>query len=399
MDTYDIVVVGGGYSGMTAVDRIAAHRPSVRVALVDGKDEFVERIRLHEAAAGHERKVFRYEPHLKAIGAGFMQGRVESIDTGASRLRIAGADGSRHDWAYRHLILALGSRTNKAVIPGIAEHAVCLDSVEDAAELARWARGGGRLLVIGGGLTSFESVAEFAETFPSLRVTLVSAATLAPSDAPGGYSAAAVDYLRRTFQRLNVQFLENTPVQKLQAGRAVLAGGEVIEFDRCIWAGGFSVSDLPQRAGIAVGKGGRIACAPTLQSVSHPQIIATGDIAEVNAEPSGVCRMSCAAGRPMGEAAAASALALLDGAKPAAFHFAFTFRCISLGRQDGLIQFVDVMDRPLAEVWTGARAARWKEYVCSRTVAGVGLTAAVEPPDTPPVALNSQQALKQLQKA
>ena len=151
MDTYDIVVVGGGYSGMTAVDRIAAHRPSVRVALVDGKDEFVERIRLHEAAAGHERKVFRYEPHLKAIGAGFMQGRVESIDTGASRLHIAGADGSRHDWAYRHLILALGSRTNKAVIPGIAEHAVCLDGVEDAAELARWARGGGRLLQRGMG--------------------------------------------------------------------------------------------------------------------------------------------------------------------------------------------------------------------------------------------------------
>ena len=87
----------------------------------------------------------------------------------------------------------------------------------------------------------------------------------------------------------------------------------------------------------------------------------------------------------MGELAARTFAARLSGRSPDPFEFRYSFRCVSLGREDGLIQFVDGADRPAAEVWTGKRGAVWKEYICRRTLAGIGFdTGLGPPPDTPP---------------
>ena len=95
--------------------------------------------------------------------------------------------------------------------------------------------------------------------------------------------------------------------------------------------------------------------------------------------------MSCAAGRPMGELAAKTVLGPVMSSANDPFSFGYKMRCVSLGREDGLIQFVDVQDRPIEDVWIGARAARWKEYVCQRTLQGIGFEVDVgDPPDTPP---------------
>lgn len=46
-----VLVVGAGYAGVTAANRIAAARAG-EVTVLDPRDEFVERIRLHRLAAG-----------------------------------------------------------------------------------------------------------------------------------------------------------------------------------------------------------------------------------------------------------------------------------------------------------------------------------------------------------
>ncbi|CAN0595735.1 unnamed protein product, partial [Laminaria digitata] len=47
-----VVVIGGGYAGLTAAARIgesgSGSGPDIALTLVDAKPEFVERIRLHE---------------------------------------------------------------------------------------------------------------------------------------------------------------------------------------------------------------------------------------------------------------------------------------------------------------------------------------------------------------
>jgi len=55
--TVSIVVVGAGYAGVTAANRLRgsltpAERQRVRIVMINRGGEFVERIRLHEVAAG-----------------------------------------------------------------------------------------------------------------------------------------------------------------------------------------------------------------------------------------------------------------------------------------------------------------------------------------------------------
>ncbi|MBD9570791.1 FAD-dependent oxidoreductase [Ensifer sp. ENS08] len=397
MNHFDVVVLGGGYAGMTAADRILKAETGASVLLVDAKAEFVERIRLHEIAAGASEGHYPYASRMEMLGGSFLQGEVAAIDPDRSTLLVAAWDGQQAEITYGSLIVAIGSRSNRHMVPGIKQNAICLDSVAEVRGLSEWASTSrGRLVIVGGGLTAIEVACEFAEQYPEIEVVMIGADELRPSSLPGGYDPAAVRHLRGTFDRLGVRFIEKALVSAIHPQQVKLQDRETITFDRCIWAAGFVVPDLAQRSGIATTASGRIVCNPTLQSVSHRNIFAAGDIAEVHAEPGGLCRMSCAAGRPMGEAAAASVINVLRNEAPAAFKFGYVFRCVSLGRKDGLIQFVDLTDRPMKEIWTGERAARWKEYVCRRTVAGVGMAEDLEAPDTPPVAATSQQALMYL---
>ncbi|MGE0746131.1 MAG: NAD(P)/FAD-dependent oxidoreductase [Rhodospirillales bacterium] len=381
-----IIVLGGGYAGLTAAARMS-ERGIGAVTLVDAKDEFVERIRLHEVAAGTTPRTLPYVAFLAGRGGSFVKGTIRAIDPAARAVTVDRAGGGAERLPYDVLVYALGSRTDLSGVPGAAAHAVGLDDVPGARALhAMLQERGGKahVLVVGGGLTAIEAATEFAERWPSLSVSVALGQTFGPEDRPGGLSPAAVAHVEATFRRLGIA-AHKERVARLEAGVAHLTSGRSVPFDACVWGAGFAVPRLAADAGIAVNWRGQVVTDATLRSVSHPDVIAVGDAAEVVTEPGGACRMSCAAGRPMGEAAAATAAALLGGGAPDAFGFGYVFRCVSLGREDGLIQFVDEADCPLPEIWTGARGARWKEYICRRTLNGIGFADDLgPPPDTPP---------------
>src|SRR5579863_2181640 len=77
------VVLGGGYAGTMAALRLAGRgRGRVRVTLIDSKDSFVQRLRLHQVAAGQEVASPRYS-NLLGRRAEFIQGSAELIDPDA----------------------------------------------------------------------------------------------------------------------------------------------------------------------------------------------------------------------------------------------------------------------------------------------------------------------------
>lgn len=384
----DVVVLGGGYAGLTAAARLAEAGLRARITLIDAKPDFVERIRLHEVAAGGAPRDLAYRPFLADRDAHFIQGRVTAIDPAARRLTVEPPDGKTGDVPYDWLVFALGSATDRLSIPGVAEHAWTLDTVESAgriAEAAAEAAGaGGRALIVGGGLTGIEAACELAERWPALDVSIALGSSFAADARPGGLTPESLAHVRQTFDRLGIQGLEGSRVTRLDSGRAHFGDGSTVPFDLCVWTAGFRAPPLAREAGLAVNGQDQVVTDGSLRSVSHPEIVAIGDAAEVITEPAGSCRMSCAAGRPMGEAAARTVASLLSGEDPPPFEFAYTFRCVSLGREDGLIQFVDVTDAPAREAWTGERGARWKEYICRRTLQGVGFDTVLDPPDEPP---------------
>lgn len=384
-----IVVLGGGYAGLTAAARLGETLPDTDVTLIDAKPQFVERIRLHEIAGGSAAQHLPYGEFMSARNGRFIQARAGKIDTESRLVHLAPGPGIPDAVGYDTLIYAPGSYTDRHSVPGVDRFAACLDSSENCEETATrletLAKTGGTVLIAGGGLTAIEAACEFGERLPGLKIVLAPGRNFGPDDAPGGLSRAGFGHIVTTLQRLGVETAAGARIVVVNPDRAEMENGDTIAFDLCLWAAGFLVPDLAAKAGIEVTDTGQIVTDDTLTSVSHPNILAVGDAAHVVTETAGACRMSCAAGRPMGELAAKTVAARLGGASAGAFEFSYSFRCVSLGRKDGLIQFVDSRDRPIEQVWTGERGAVWKEYICRRTLAGIGFDSDLgPPPDTPP---------------
>ena len=79
--TTRIVILGAGYAGMTAALRLAhkTRRLPVEITLVNGSATFVERIRLHQAAAAEQVRQRSIPKLLHGTHVRFVQGWAAAI--------------------------------------------------------------------------------------------------------------------------------------------------------------------------------------------------------------------------------------------------------------------------------------------------------------------------------
>jgi NADH:ubiquinone reductase (H+-translocating) len=101
-----------------------------------------------------------------------------------------------------------------------------------------------------------------------------------------------------------------------------------------------------------------------MRSVSHPDVYAVGDAAMATGPGDKPLRMSCATGAPMAWQAADAIAARLTGGKLPKIPLRYFNQCVSLGRRQGLIQYVTADDRAVGAALTGRTAALYKELVC-----------------------------------
>lgn len=360
------VIIGGGYAGMLAAARIA-RAGAARVTLIDAKDAFVQRIRLHELLAGSRVAALPYQPLLARRGIAFRQARVEGIDVQRQALSLA-AHGRSESLNYDTLLIGLGSAT-ASQIPGVSEHALMLnDARQVAANQQRMrdiAAAWGRVLVIGGGLTGIETACELATRLPGLRVALACSGRFAAD-----YSPAAAGYLRDFFARAGIELFEQTRISAVDERCAYLSDGGEVPFDACVWAGGFAVPSLMRDAGLPVDAQGRVYVTPELQVRNNPTVFAAGDSA-VFGDANSTVRMGCVSAMPMGVQAGENIAALLRKRELKPLDFGFLFRCVSLGRREGVVQFTDAMDRPTERVLKRRGGALVKELICQMTFMNV----------------------------
>jgi NADH dehydrogenase FAD-containing subunit len=116
---------------------------------------------------------------------------------------------------------------------------------------------------------------------------------------------------------------------------------------------------------------GQIVVDGTMRSVSHPDVYAIGDAAHAIGAGGKPLRMSCASGTPAAWQAADAIAARLSGGKVPNKPIRYFNQCISLGRREGLIQYVTADDRAVSAVLTGRLAALYKEMVCKGAAWGV----------------------------
>lgn len=354
-----VVVIGGGYAGTMAANRLLA-QPDIDVTLVNSRPAFVERIRLHQHVAGTYRADRQYSD-LLGDGVRLMVDTADRIDAADRRIRLASGTTLRYDY----LIYAVGSTgAISTAVPGAAEYGYAISEFESAQRLLT------RLdelppdapvTVVGGGLTGIEAASEFAGQGRS--VTLVCGGILGPSlGAPGRRSVA------KALRKLGVTVLEAATVAEVRAGAVVLQDAAVLPSAVTVWTAGFGVPDLAARSGLATDALGRLLTDETLTSIDNPWIMAAGDAVAPAGRP---LRMSCQAAIPLGAQAADTVLARIAGTPPPALDQAFTGQCISVGRQLATIQLARRDDTPVKAFVGGRLAAAVKEAICKATVWGI----------------------------
>ncbi|NEE00950.1 NAD(P)/FAD-dependent oxidoreductase [Phytoactinopolyspora halotolerans] len=356
-----VVVLGAGYAGMSAATGLAKrlHPDTARVHLVNARDHFVQRPRLHQVATGqHIRERSLAEPFGRAP-VNLTVGWIHEIDLDNRRVDIATTGGTT-SLQYDTLVYALGTSIDTTTVPGIEEYAHTLDPADAAriaGKLADLDRG--TVIVCGGGLTGIEAATEFAERYPQLTVRLVSRGR------PGGWlSDRARAHVEAAFDRLGVEVLADREITAVEDGVVRLGDGSGIPFDLCLWAGGFRVSPLAADAGLAVDERGRALVDQTLRSVSHPEVYVIGDAAAARGPWGDAIAYGCRTGGFLGLYAPGAVMAALTGRDPKAFGFRYIHQCISLGRRDAVIQFVHQNDEsPRRRILTGRAAVWYKDIV------------------------------------
>jgi NADH dehydrogenase FAD-containing subunit len=365
-----IVVLGAGYSGAVAAGRLAArlYRDEVSITLVNGEADFVERVRMHELATGRDLKRRPLEQVYAGTGVELKIAKVTGVDVDRKTVAVATED-AEEELEYDTLVYALGSGWNSQGVPGADEHAYQIASRPGALRLRERLTSltaGQTVTVVGGGLTGVEFVTELAESRPDLDVALVVSGELGDWLSPKGRR-----HLRKVVDRLGITVHENTVVARVDADQVTTGDGTSIPAAVTVWTAGFAVHPIVRATPLEVSDTGRIVVDETMRSVSHPDVYAIGDAAYAMGSKNKPLRMSCASGQPMAWQAADSIAARLTGGKlPHAPLFYFN-QCISLGRKNGLIQYVTTDDRAVNATLTGRVAAVYKELICKGAAWGV----------------------------
>ncbi|QCD58798.1 NAD(P)/FAD-dependent oxidoreductase [Streptomyces hawaiiensis] len=372
-----IVVLGAGYTGATAAGRLARrlHREDVALTLVNAEPDFVERVRMHQLASGQDLAPRPLGEMFAGTGVTLKQGKVTALDVDRRTVTVAalGADGTgeprEEELEYDTLVYALGSGWNDQGVPGTAEHAHEIAGRPGALRLRERLAGlaaGEPVVVVGGGLTGVEAATEIAEARPDLDVALAARGGLGD-----WLSARGARHLRKVFDRLGITAHEHTAVTAVEADRVTTADGTTLPAAVTVWTTGFAVHPIAQATTLDVTGTGLIVVDRTMRSVSHPDVYAIGDAALVRGPADKPLRMSCASGIPTAWQAADSIAARLTGGKLPDVPLRYFNQCVSLGRRDGLIQYVTADDRAVRAALTGRFAALYKELVCKGAAWGV----------------------------
>lgn len=346
------VIVGGGYAGVMAANRLAASgRQGLSVLLVTPERRFVQRIRLHEYAAGTREDATVGFDTLLHPDVRLVLNRAVRIRAAERTVQLDGGG----QLAYDYLVYAVGSAAAQAP-SGAARVEHLRGAAAARGELAALPAGA-RVAVVGGGYTAVEVAAETARAFSRLRVGLHSAGPVAPR--LGGTARRA---LEKQLNRAGVELHCGTPVPADGDVRTRLDAGVVL------WCAGFTAPRLAAESGLPVDSDGRLRLDPFLRVPGQDRIYGAGDAGVIDDPAYRYLRMSCATALPMGAEAAGNILRALEGRAVRQHDSGFRGLCLSLGRSDGVVQFLSADDSPTRLHLQGRMAAVQKEIICRMTL-------------------------------
>jgi selenide,water dikinase len=294
----DLVLVGGGHSHIEVVKRFAMRpQPGVRLTLISREVQTPYSGMLPGLVAGHytfDDAHIDLGPLVQMAGGRLYHDDVIGVDPDAKLIKCR----RRPPVAYDVLSLDIGSAPDTAV-DGAAEFAIPVKPVSNFTE--RWAQAEQRILsstqaqqigFVGGGAGSIElllairhrllgKIGDFKGDLNKLSFHLIAASEqILPS-----HNRRVQKKFERLLRTRGVKLELGDRVVRVENSAVTTASGKTISLNELFWVTNASAPAWLAASGLALDATGFIRVHESLESVSHPTIFASGDIASVDKYP------------------------------------------------------------------------------------------------------------------
>lgn len=241
-----IIIIGGGFSGLSAAKQLSSSKLNPQVILIDKKEGFDFLPMLPDVIGrGIDPPFLTYkiEDISKKYGFKFINEEVISVD-----LERREVFSTRQNLAYDYLLIASGSETNFYGNDNIKNYAWRLDGIDDVKRIADALRKNefDNFIVGGGGYTGVEVAANLRLFLDKIkvakRIIIVERTPVILGPLPDWIK----EYVSGNLQRLKVDIFTNSAIEKIEGGRVYLSAGLVFDNALVIWAAGVKTANFIQ---------------------------------------------------------------------------------------------------------------------------------------------------------
>ncbi|MGB5642526.1 MAG: selenide, water dikinase SelD [Gammaproteobacteria bacterium] len=289
----DLVLIGGGHAHVSVLKQFGMRPLSgLRITLITRDIHTPYSGMLPGFVAGH----YDYDdchidlgPLAQFAGARLYHAEVDGIDPDKKLIYAPG----RPPTAYDILSINTGSRPNSINVPGVDEYTLAAKPIDiflqkwrELVERVCVADGPFRIVVVGGGAGGVElalstqlhlqNTLRAAGKDPGqLHHTLITAS----EGILHTHNAGVRKRFERIFAERRIEIKTGARVNEVTANRVRADDGSSIDSDAVIWVTTASSPGWPAQSGLATDKAGFIQVDDHLQSLSHENVFAVGDVA------------------------------------------------------------------------------------------------------------------------
>ena len=307
-----IVIVGGGYAGFYTAFRLEKllRRGEAEVVVIDPLPYMTYQPFLPEVAAGSIEArhavvpLRRHLPKTRVITA-----RVTGINHQKKSVTITPEAGASFELTYDHIVITAGAVSKTFPIPGVAETAIGMKTIEEAIAVrdkvidnmhlaADMPPGPERdrlltVVVVGGGFAGIEAFAELRslvsamlKEFPTLTIDDTHFHLIEAMDrVMPEVSAKSAKWVVKNLEQRQAHVHLNTQLQSAVNGRLQLSNGMTLETDLVIWTAGVKAHSMLGGTGIPLDDRERICALADLRVEDNGTILegmwTAGDVARV----------------------------------------------------------------------------------------------------------------------
>lgn len=294
----DLVLVGGGHSHVFVLKAFGmSPLPGVRITLV-GRDVHTPYSgMLPGLISGHysfDETHIDLQKLARFGGARLLHDEVIGLDPDNKTLLFR----DRPPLGYDILSIDIGSSPARSEVPGADEHATAVKPISRL--VAKWeavvertlaAKSKRRIGVVGAGAAGVELTLSMQFRLRELLSSVDGAAdpefhlfSSSPEVLPT-HNASVRRKFRRILDERGIRVHRSSRVAEVTPTGVVDTGGNAYPLEEVLWTTQAAAQPWPAEAGLQVDGRGFIEVGDTLQSLSHPDIFASGDIAAVVNHP------------------------------------------------------------------------------------------------------------------